>query len=511
MLVVGLTCVATHAKEVYTNGVGGGAWDEPMTWRGESLPTAQDTVVIRRDDRVVFEGVERDGPLCAKLVLDPDSVLRIKPTTDRPKAQLTFDGPIDCYGTIQADLAQHPDTSVAIKLMAKESERRRLTLRDGGALLLYGSEDLLENRRNIVVTTAEDAANDETLTATLDAREGAKIDVRWAQFENVSFNAEDIDNTGYSVGEGLTIAHNRFVGRSRLMLISCDTATVLGNEFHASVEGVLGRAIDLRASPLASFRDNHVHGSYSTGIQVLVSDDFHLAGNTIEGLRAGVSLNRSSGSVERLELKNCEYGLRIDNDATVTLENSTIIGSKQPVEVSGATVQLTSVEAQSTDESMPLLTLTDSSATLLNCPFKPEDINVESPPKDLSHPVVRAFAYLIVKVAGKPDRTMRLDVRTKDAASDRVDLNVRHAPSSLRLDGLSPLPHTRKALEVLSWTMAADGTVTSPPTYTLSVFTPPTSPEGAREVHGARQVTPDESWYRKEPDATHPTVEVSIP
>ena len=39
-------------EKVTTNGLGGGDWSDPATWRGKKVPGAKDDVVIRKGDLV---------------------------------------------------------------------------------------------------------------------------------------------------------------------------------------------------------------------------------------------------------------------------------------------------------------------------------------------------------------------------------------------------------------------------------------------------------------------------
>src|SRR3954471_10719040 len=88
-------CLATmmHAKEITSNGLGGGRWSDTSTWRGGAVPTAKDDAVIAARDNVLFDRNDVEMPSCKQLILDPGSNLAFQSSLG--KRTLTVNGPIE--------------------------------------------------------------------------------------------------------------------------------------------------------------------------------------------------------------------------------------------------------------------------------------------------------------------------------------------------------------------------------------------------------------------------------
>src|SRR5688500_5005440 len=56
--------VPGSAKEITSNGLGGGRWSDGATWRGGAVPTAEDEAVIGARDTVLFDRDDVDTPTC---------------------------------------------------------------------------------------------------------------------------------------------------------------------------------------------------------------------------------------------------------------------------------------------------------------------------------------------------------------------------------------------------------------------------------------------------------------
>ncbi len=502
-----LACPAAHAATIHTNGLGGGAWQDAATWRGGVLPTAEDDVVIRKHDRVTFSGTRQD-PACRQLLLDPDAVLLLKPDKAGDQVVFHLTGPIDCYGSIQANLTNHLDASVTLRLSDQQGDTPAVTLRQRGQMLLYGAVDPLDEKPNVILEHTGGRQG----VARIHAGKGSRIDLRWTQLGHIALLASQIDNSGSSPHQGVNVQNNRFLGRSTLQVVQCDTANIAGNVFQGDVQGVT-RAIEVRASPLASITDNRISGTYSTGLHLLVSNDVRLAGNAVRGVRAGVVLYHCSGVIERLHLEDCDQGVIIEQRSEVTVENSVIRAGRSPMRINGSDVQLSSVRIEGAADRQPLLTMEGGSLSMVNCAIKPGDIRMtpSAATAAAAGPPVRAFAYVVVKVAGAVDRRMQVDLLPESPAGGQAHLDVRNTPALLRLDGLTPLPQSRRAIQALAWSMAADGRVSPAPEYRLRVITPAGSDGQAPHVHAQQVVTPQESWFRPLPDALTPTLEVALP
>lgn len=509
MLAVCFTATA-NAEKFHSNGLGGGAWEEPTTWRNRSVPGADDDVIISRNDQVIYSSPATDGTACASLLLDPDAVLRIKPLRSAPQAVFHAGGAIDCYGTLQIDLSTRPDASVTIALLGEDEAARTIKLRSGGALLLFGAPDPLDGQRNILITSpTDDIENPRPDLARINAMEGASLDLRWTAFRHLSLDAEGIDNTGYESGARLNIANNHFMGESRVTLLSCDTPMIAGNRFEGPrVLG--GYAIQVRASSIATVVNNTIIGTYNSGIAMGGGSDCRVANNTMDVQHRGISLYSISGIVQNNIIRSGRGGIHA-NMSTPTIEGGFIQVDEDPITLEASDAHLTSVRIDPAVADMPLLVLDGSRATLLNMPIEPEQVKVISPPKGKDRPTAQAFMYCVVKLNGRVEPVMRLDARTVGAAPDRPDLNVRHAPVRVGPDGFSALPASREALELLTWSIDIDGNVATTPNYLLRVTGAVLPGSETPRVLVEREVRPDADWFRAEPNALKATLEVTLP
>src|SRR5262245_34464744 len=68
----------TQAAEISTNGIGGGAWSDPATWRGKAVPGPADDVTILKFDEVTFDRNDDGKVTCRKLRIDPKGLFIFK-------------------------------------------------------------------------------------------------------------------------------------------------------------------------------------------------------------------------------------------------------------------------------------------------------------------------------------------------------------------------------------------------------------------------------------------------
>src|SRR5262245_40173264 len=133
---VGL-CIATFAgaKEVTSNGLGGGRWSDASTWRGGAVPTAEDEAVIAARDTVLFDRNDVEAPTCKQLILDPNSNFAFQ--SGLGKRTLTVNGPIEVFGSLKMHAAAVTD-DMEIRLASAVDAEHAIKLSRGGALLVLG-------------------------------------------------------------------------------------------------------------------------------------------------------------------------------------------------------------------------------------------------------------------------------------------------------------------------------------------------------------------------------------
>ncbi len=123
--------------------------------------------------------------------------------------------------------------------------------------------------------------------------------------------------------------------------------------------------------------------------------------------------------------------------------------------------------------------------------------------------------YLVVKAAGNIPAGAWVDVATADVSGGppqgKADLNVRNSPTRLDDSGLTPLPGTKSALVVRSWSIAQDGKQINPPFYQVRVLAPAAEAGAPPRVLASQVVEPLDSWHRPEPDAPVATLEIKVP
>lgn len=151
LLCGGLFASAGWAKEVLSNGQGGGSWSSPGAWRGNAVPGPADTVIIKTNDAIVFDGNYMDQAACSRLVIDAGGRLNFK-EEDAPHV-FGVAGPIEVRGRINMDLTRFPQGMAEIRLLADKEEERLIHVVSNAVFIANGAPGLADGRCNVMIST----------------------------------------------------------------------------------------------------------------------------------------------------------------------------------------------------------------------------------------------------------------------------------------------------------------------------------------------------------------------
>ena len=498
VLAVGLD-PALHAKEIHSNGLGGGRWSDASTWHGGTVPTAEDDAVIAARDTVVFDRDDSDKPTCKQLLLDANSNLAFQAGLGR--RVLSVDGQVEAYGSIKMHAPGFTDL-MELRLVATNAAERVFKLQRGGSLFLVGRPNLPEGKRNVAIISPIAPGEKAPAPAALTAEARTMVDLQHAQFDNIHLGITGIDNTGDKPNERCNIIGNRFTAFGRLSVASCDTPAIVRNEFRAQKSAMVRpSALSVSSCQLADIRDNRIFGAYAIGIAVSAGE-CSVSGNLIEDCAAAISWHTGNAMLKQNTIRNCNTGMSL-RTLTGSAEDTLIDHATTAVSLASAKVQLTSITVTNAVTNR-VLQLIASSLTMLNCNIRPEQITLT--PSSAKPKIVRgeepleALEFLVVRVKGEFPRGTHVEVVTtnpeKPLAPGATDLNIRNSPAPVRADGMTPLPHTLTPLVVKSWRMQEDGKVVPAPEYTLSVWSLETPIPGA--MKSTANLKLDSEYYQAE-------------
>jgi len=518
-LVLAVACVSlvgsVTAKEIHSNGLGGGRWSDASTWRGGAVPGAEDEAVIGARDIVLFDRDDADKPTCKALILDPNSNFAFQGGLG--KRTLTVSGPIEIPGSPKMH-AQGASDDMAIQLCATVAAERVIKLERGGALMVAGRPALAEGKRNARISITAPTDGKVVPAGELTAGNRTMIDLQSAQIDHIAVTATGIDNTGAKPNERCNFTGNLFSGHARLAVHGCDTPMIARNTFDVrKVPLVRPAGLQVGSSPLADIRDNRVLGPYAIGISVSTSE-CSVTGITVEDCAQGIVWHAGTAMLKDNTIRNCKTGLSL-RTITGSAEDTFIDGCELPVSTASAKAQLTNVTITN-PPATALMEMTASSVSLLNCNVRPEQIKStrdRTLPRNVNNtdPAVEALSFLVVQLKGDVPRGAKVQlVTTKPAAPlapGAQDPNVRNSPAALRPDGLTPLPQTLTPLVVKTWRMNEDGSVVPAPEYTLTVSEPSTEPGAKPHILKTLKIKPDDTWHRPKPNDLKPTLEVELP
>lgn len=470
------------AKEIHSNGLGGGRWSDGSTWKGGAVPAAEDDAVISARDTVVFDRDDSEKITCKQLLLDAGSNLAFQ--AGQGRRVLAVDGMVEAYGSIKMHAPGLADV-MELRLVATNTAERIFKLQRGGSLFLVGRANLPEDKRNVAIVSPIPPGEKNPLPADLTAVARTMVDLQHAQFDNVQVSLTGIDNTGDKPNERCNVIGNRFTAFGRLSLSGCDTPAIVRNEFRAQQAAMVRpSALSVSSCQLADIRENRIFGAYAIGIAVSAGE-VSVSGNVIEDCAAGISWHTGNAMLKQNILRHCHTGMSL-RTLTGSAEDTLIDRSVTAVSLASAKVQLTSITVTNAVTNK-VLHLVASSLTMLNCNIPPERITLT--PASAKPKIVRGeeplevLEFLVVRVKGNFPRNTHVEVVTtnpeKPLAPGATDLNIRNSPAPVRADGMTALPHTLTPLVVKSWRMQEDGVIVPAPEYTLSVWTLATQFPGA--------------------------------
>jgi hypothetical protein len=505
----------TNAKEIHSNGLGGGRWSEASTWRGGALPTAEDDAVISARDTVLFDRDDVETPTCKQLILDPNSNFAFQ--SGLGKRTLTVNGPIEAFGSLKMH-AQATSDEMEIRLVSAVATERVIKLARGGALLVLGSAELPDGKRNATISVVAPPVAKVVATGELTAGARTMIDLQNARVDNLTVSVTGIDNTGAKPNERCNFSGNNFTGFSTLTLSTCDTPAIVKNEFKAQKAAMVRpHALALASCPLADIRGNHIIGAYAIGISVS-SSECSVTANTVEDCAQGIVWHTGPAMLKQNTIRNCKTGLSL-RTVTGSAEDTFIDGGDLPVSTASAKVQLTTVVITNPPKT-PLMEMTASSVGLLNCNIRPEQIKStrdRTLPRIVkgADPEVETLEFLVVGLKGTiPPRTQIEVLTTKPTtplAPGASDLNIRNSPAPVRADGMTGLPASLTPLIVKSWCIDDDGKVIPAPEYTLNVLAAPAEADAKPRIIKTRKLKVDDAWFRPKPNDPKPTLEIQVP
>ena len=502
-LALGLTalCLVSPvvAKEIHSNGLGGGRWSDASTWKGGAVPTAEDEAVIAARDTVVFDRDDSDKPTCKQLLLDANSNLAFQ--AGQGRRVLAVDGMVEAYGSIKMHAPGLTD-AMELRLVATNTAERIFKLQRGGSLFLVGRANLPDGKRNVAIVSPIAPGEKNPPPAELTAVARTMVDLQNAQFDNVQVSLAGIDNTGDKPNERCNVIGNRFTAFARLSLSGCDTPAIVRNEFRAQKAAMVRpSALSVSSCQLADIRENRIYGAYAIGIAVSAGE-VSVTGNVIEDCASGISWHTGNAMLKQNILRHCNTGMSL-RTLTGSAEDTLIDRSVTAVSLAAAKVQLTSITVTNAVTNK-VLHLISSSLTMLNCNIPPEQVALT--PSSAKPKIVRGeeplevLEFLVVRVKGEFPRNTHVEVVTtnleKPLAPGATDLNIRNSPAPVRADGMTALPHTLTPLVVKSWRMQEDGVVVPAPEYMLSVWTLPTVFPGA--MKSTADLKLDAEYYREE-------------
>lgn len=523
------TGASASAAELHSNGLGGGDWSDPLSWREKVAPTAADDVVISRGDVISFDRNDDGKTTCNRIYIDPNGSFVFK--TGAGRIVCCPAGELESFGVVLLDGTKSAADKLELRMVGKTAQDRTVTMLKGGKFTAAGRRNLAHGKHNVTISTSlePDFATAKPpkapLEATIAAKDGASIDVQRCEFASVNITANDIDNTGAEVGERVNIVGNHFSGVGRMVITSCDSPLIADNSFEL-MAGIATphSAMFINGCLLSEIRGNVVRGRYSFGIQVRSQVDGTLTDCDFEGQATGVYYYGTNGMLKNLKIAKCDTGLTLTS-ASGVVEDTHISGCKTGYYHGPATVQMTNVRIVDLQKDGTAVLYYNGSLRLLNCNVTVEQVakggDVDRKTPDGSPPI-ECLNFLVVKATGKAPLGSRVEVLSADraattaktaTASRAADPNVRNSPAPLRPDGLTPLPESLEPIIVRSWTYDAAMKPNPAPSYIVRIVPPASAATmaAAPKPLAEQKATPDASWYREEPNKPTPTLEVRIP
>ncbi len=503
-------CPVASAAEISSNGTGGGTWSDPATWRGKAVPGSKDDVVIQKFDIVHFDKNDDGKISCNKLQIDPRGALMFK--TGAGKQVCCVADAIESFGIIKLDGTKSATDFLELRLVGDTAEKRKIKLKKGAALLLYGKANLPDDKRNVALSSPMVADQKDDILSFVLAEGSVSFDWQRASFLNIKLQAQSIDNTGAKANERLNVIENQFLGLSRLWLHSCDSPVIAKNTFDYKEKTALTEAaIGVYFGPLSEIKGNIIRGAYQSGITIGYQSDTVIEGNTIEkcgtGLIGGYGIPNTM--VKKCVIRGCETGIKYEGGSGV-IEDTVVEGATTAFHQQNMTLQLTNFQIKDLSPKGVAVFHEGGKLSLLNCNITPTQIKLAPPAATAKDDPVTSLQFAIVRVKDAPANAL-VELRTVDPklAADAGDPNVRNSPAPLTA-GLSPLPKSLNPLIVKAWTMDLKGKLLPMPEYNLKVLGPAPKEGAARPLLKMVTFRPTESAFRPTLDDATPTLEVSL-
>lgn len=498
-----------YPSELHSNGRGGGAWTDPLSWREKIVPFSADTVILTAGDTVEFDGDGRTEASCRRLLLDPQSTLTFR--DDGETHVLSINGGVESYGLIRLDGRHQPQGVLELRLVSGDSADNQLICRDKSALFLAGHESPVGGRPNVRMTGGSlDTGRPKSLPLRIEAGAGVQIDCQRSEFSNVVLRAEKLDNTGVRSDERMQLTGNRFMGAARVELVQCDTPVIQKNIWvGGGTAEASPTALKLDGCSLAQLQYNTFSGAYERAVWIIRDTDSSAMFNEIVGANQGFDWQGQNAMLKSNRIRVTGVGATFDKTPAV-IESSTIEG-KVPLLGRQTHLQVSDCALSAPETNGPLIRLESASATILNVALTPGQVQRVG---TASGPFwVETMNYVVVRLRGTIPVGARVAIRTAKASggppAGAADMNVRNSPVPVSTEGWTPLPRSLRALIVRAWSVTGAGVVKESPFYDLDVTA--ADPTGSVRVVSTQVVEPKTDWIRPDPQAAQATVEVSLP
>jgi len=503
--------VMAESKELYTNGIGGGDWSDPATWRGNAVPGENDIAVVGRDDHVVFDRDDTERITCRELHIDPGGSLAFKQQAGRIVAR--FAGKVASYGAVRMDATRSRNDVMELHVLADKDEDRTITFARSASLIAVGRSDLKDGARNVVFQAHGPGDKKRKEAAPLTVGDGCGIDLRHAHLHDVELLISGVDNTGAEYNERANIEHNLFTGWAHLLLTNCDSPVVTHNTFkrpEMKVNWVLSGAIGLHGCTLADVRGNQISGWYYYGLNSSGSTDIALIDTTVEGAHIGMHWYCRDTMIRNFRVSKANLGLQL-NYMTGAIDGLITDSCTTPMTATHASGQISNWQNINETAEQPTIQFHHYDLTLLNCDIAMQQVNLKhfKPLKKRPDtPIVRSMNFVVVQVDGDVPPGAMVHVQTKGFKPPRPgaqDMNVRNSPAPIVGNRMTPRPASMRPIIVQSWQYDAQGKLVPPPTYTLTVK----SADG--KALKSVDLEPSPKWFRADPNTLEPTVKVVLP
>ena len=503
-----LGAVSAFADEITTNGIGGGPWSDPATWRGKVVPGAKDDVIIQKLDVVAFDRNDDGKASCRKLQIDPKGVFAFK--TGAGKQICCVADAIESFGVIKLDGTKSANDFLELRMVGESADKRKIKLAKGANLLLYGKANLPDKKCNVALSSLKMPDPKDDHVTLIEADGVVSIDWQRAYLNDVKLMVKKIDNTGAKPNERLNLSENQFTGQGRIWLQFCDTPVIAKNTFeHKGAKPLEEAAINVSYSPLTEIRGNHIRGGFSVGIAITYQGDSLLMGNTVEKCSVGITggYGIPNTMLRNCIVRGCETGIKLEG-ATGVLEDTLVEGATSAFHVQNANLQITNFFIKDLAPKGTAILFDAGTLMMLNCNIAPAQIKMGAQPATIKEDPITCLQYAIVSVKAAPADCL-VEIRTASVAVDVADPNVRNSPAPLTI-GLTPLPNTLNPLIVKAWSIDVKGKLQAGPEYNVKVLGPAAKEASPRPLLKMTTFRPQENAFRALLDDATPTLEVSL-